>query len=67
MKDLDNRLYFNSKNYRNMEKCNLTPNEGYKDLEGMEVVETRRCDECEFSNLDCKKLILAEGKHVCVI
>lgn len=60
MKDLDNRLYFNSKKYRNMEKGKLTPYEGYEELEGMEVVETRRCDECEFANLDCKKLILAE-------
>lgn len=50
-----------------MAKTELKPYEGYREMEGMEIVETRRCDECEFCNMDCKKLILAEGNHICVI
>ena len=45
----------------------MKPYEGYSDLEGNEIVETRHCDTCEFCEMDCTKLILPEGKHICVI
>ena len=50
-----------------MTKNKLNPYMGYGDLTGKTVAETKHCDDCENCDKDCQKLILPEGKHICVI
>ena len=35
-------------------------------LVGLTIVESGKCDLCQSEPTDCKKLILADGSHICV-
>ena len=35
-------------------------------LVGLTIVESGKCDFCPSETTDCKKLILADGSHICV-
>ena len=35
-------------------------------LVGRTIIETGHCDTCPNEKSDCKKLILADGSHICV-
>lgn len=35
-------------------------------LVGLTIVEAGKCDFCPSETTDCKKLILADGSHICV-
>ena len=37
-----------------------------KSLVGLTIVEAGKCDSCTSEPTDCKKLILADGSHICV-
>ena len=48
---------------------NATPNAAQKmreSLVGLTIVEAGKCDFCPSETTDCKKLILADGSHICV-